>query len=262
MNTRRARNKRPKPRGVIEDEEEGNSTGNPVSQSPTAELAAKRMRIQLEKAKKNEASQAKVIEKLTKEKEDLLAEVAKYERKRAKANEEECISSDSQISTTSTSSYLSSSYSSTSEEERKKKGKKKRKKEKKTRKKGKKQKRPKRKKAKSSKDKGRRRAMNPQQVVERYKKVLGHFQKGKNLSESYNAVDVNRNTIAASASIPELAISAPDKYADVLQGYSRSQKLNVFVQECSKVLSEDPELMAKVDELKDEGKLLPVSKRT
>ncbi|CAJ1055554.1 Coiled-coil domain-containing protein 106 [Xyrichtys novacula] len=253
--TRRARNKRPRPIDVIEDEEEGNSTGNPVSQSPTAELAAKRMRTQLEKAKNNEASQAKVIEKLTKEKEDLLAEVAKYKKKSTKANEEEYASSDSQISTTSTSSSLSFSYSSTSEEERKKKGKK-------TRKKGKTQKRPKRKKAKSSKEKGRRRAMNPQQVVERYKKVLGHFQKGKNLSESYNAVDVNKNTITTSASIPELAISAPDKYADVLQGYSRSQKLNVFVQECSKVLSEDPELMAKVDKLKDEGKLLPISKRT
>ena len=44
-------------------------------------------------------------------------------------------------------------------------------------------------------------------MVERYKKVLGHFQKGRNLSESYNAVDVNRNTITTSASIPELAIT-------------------------------------------------------
>ncbi|CAJ1055575.1 coiled-coil domain-containing protein 106-like%2C partial [Xyrichtys novacula] len=97
-----------------------------------------------------------------------------------------------------------------------------RRKGKKTGKKWKKQKRPKRKKAKSSKDKGRRRATNPQQVVEGYKKVLGHFQKGKNLSETYNAVDIDRNTITTSGFIPELAISVPDKYADVLQGYSRS----------------------------------------
>lgn len=48
-----------------------------MSLSPTAELAAKRMRTQLEKAKNNEASQSEVIEKLTKEKEDLLAELAK-----------------------------------------------------------------------------------------------------------------------------------------------------------------------------------------
>ena len=105
-------------------------------------------------------------------------------------------------------------------------------------------------------------ATNPKQVIERYKKVLGHFQKGRNLSESYNAVDVNRNTITTTASIPELAVAAPDKYADVLRGYSRSQKLDAFVKECSKVLSEDPELMVKVDQLKDEGKLLPISKRT
>ena len=84
-------------------------------------------------------------------------------------------------------------------------------------------------------------------MVERYKKVLGHFQKGSNLSESYNAVDVNRNTITSSASIPELAIAAPDQYAVVLRSYSRSQKLDAFVKECSKVLSEDPELMVKVD---------------
>ena len=45
--------------------------------APTAELSAKRMRKQLEKVKDNEASQSQVIEKLNKEKEDLLAEVAK-----------------------------------------------------------------------------------------------------------------------------------------------------------------------------------------
>lgn len=105
-------------------------------------------------------------------------------------------------------------------------------------------------------------ATNPQQVVERYKSVLGKFQKGKNLSESYNAVNVDRNTITTSASIAELAISAPDKYFEVLQGYSRSMRLSAFVQQCSKVLFEDHELMAKVEKLKDEGKLLPISKRT
>ena len=48
-----------------------------VELSPTAELSAKRMRTQLEKAKNSEASQSQAIEKLNKEKEDLLAELAK-----------------------------------------------------------------------------------------------------------------------------------------------------------------------------------------
>ena len=48
-----------------------------MPQSPTVELSVKKMRTQLERAKNKEASQSQAIEKLTKEKEELLAEVAK-----------------------------------------------------------------------------------------------------------------------------------------------------------------------------------------
>ena len=104
-------------------------------------------------------------------------------------------------------------------------------------------------------------ATNPRQVIERYKKVLSHFQRGKSLSESYNSMETDRNTVASSAAIAELAISAPDKFEDVMKGYTSRQKLKVFALECARVLSEDPQLMAEVDKLKDEGKLLPLQKR-
>lgn len=59
----------------------------------------------------------------------------------------------------------------------------------------------------------------------------------------------------------ELAISAPDKFDDVKKGYFRTQKLKIFVPACSKVLNDDPQLMAEVDQLKAERKLLPFLKR-
>ncbi|MGL5956379.1 MAG: hypothetical protein ACRC0X_07240 [Brevinema sp.] len=104
-------------------------------------------------------------------------------------------------------------------------------------------------------------AVNPKHVVKRYKKVLHHFRKGKNLRSSYKAVGVDRNTVVASAAIAELAIVSQKKYEEVLQGYSRGQKLQTFIQKCSDVLSNDPTLMLEVDQLKKNGKLLPIIKR-
>lgn len=52
-------------------------SGNAMPPSPTAVLLAKKARTQLTKAKEKEDSQAKKIDELTKEKDNLLAELSK-----------------------------------------------------------------------------------------------------------------------------------------------------------------------------------------
>ncbi|XP_026064513.1 coiled-coil domain-containing protein 106-like [Carassius auratus] len=50
-------------------------------------------------------------------------------------------------------------------------------------------------------------AVNPNQVVKRYKKILRQFRHWKNLRSSYKAAGVDRNTVVSSAAIAaELAI--------------------------------------------------------
>lgn len=97
--------------------------------------------------------------------------------------------------------------------------------------------------------------------MKRYKKILRQFRHGKNLRSSYKAVGVDRNTVVASAAIAELAIVSQTKYEELLQGYSRGQKLQTFIQKCSDALCNDPALLSEVDKLKKNGKLLPIIKR-
>ncbi|ROL50003.1 SCAN domain-containing protein 3 [Anabarilius grahami] len=145
--------------------------------------------------------------------------------------------------TSSSLSSSSSSSSSTSSDYQRKKEKKRNKYKKKKNQKGKKKK----KKEKTRKEKNFvKRAVNPNQVVKRYKKVLHHFRQGKNLRSSYKAVGVDRNTVVAGAPIAELAIVSQTKYEELLQGYSRSQKLQAFIQKCSDVLSNDPALLSEI----------------
>ena len=104
-------------------------------------------------------------------------------------------------------------------------------------------------------------AGSPQQVIQRYKKVLRHFQKGKSFSECYIAVGFDRNTITTNAAVAELAIAAPDKFDLLLKGYSRVDQLKSFVRQCSQAINDDPLVMAEIEKLKAEGKLLPFLKR-
>ncbi|XP_043089582.1 uncharacterized protein LOC122335878 [Puntigrus tetrazona] len=194
-----------------EEVEAGSSTG--VTQSPTAVLFAKKCHTQLSKAKKKKTFNQRKIAELTEERDSLLKQLSEY-------------FSNSSESFKQTASSSSSSSSSSSDDQRKKAKKHNKHKKRRTRRKEEEE----REKIKKERNLLKR-AVHPNQVVKRYKRSSIQFRQGKNLRSSYKAVGVDRNTVVASA-----AIVSPTKYEEVLQGYSRGQKL----QTSSDVLSNDP----------------------
>ncbi|KAL6463646.1 hypothetical protein MHYP_G00280370 [Metynnis hypsauchen] len=194
-----------------EDNKDGEDGAGPLL-APTAAMSLKKQ-ILLAEAKKNEEAMSKTIADLKEERDSLLTQLAKYQKKDQKGDtaEEDSIDlfgdqdsewSDSSSSTTASSS---TSTSSSSDERRKK-----RKKHKCCHKK--KLKRKKSKKEKEGKmQQFRQRAGNPQQAVRRYRKILQQYKRGKNLHAAYKAVGVDRNTVVANAPIAELAIVAPQE---------------------------------------------------
>ncbi|KAM3621228.1 uncharacterized protein V6R79_008224 [Siganus canaliculatus] len=104
-------------------------------------------------------------------------------------------------------------------------------------------------------------AVHPNEVVERYQKVLQHYKNGKNFKQSFRAVGVDRNTIVGTAPIAELAIAFPERYEELLEGFSRLQKMQVFVEQCAKFIENHPATMSQVENLKRSGKRLPFCKR-
>ena len=53
-------------------------------------------------------------------------------------------------------------------------------------------------------------ARDPDEVLDRYRRVLSVFKKKKSITAACEKVGVDRNTIALNAPIAELAIGAPD----------------------------------------------------
>ncbi|XP_023811426.1 coiled-coil domain-containing protein 106-like [Oryzias latipes] len=249
--------------------------------SPTAQLVTKQQQQQIKKLTEKIQRQEELIKELSAEKDFLKEQLAKHppqastndimlHGKQQKTSQVQSSSSastsssssDSSDSSCSNSSSDSSSESSSSDEEKKKKKKKKKKNGKK--KKG----TPKKKKKRGKSGKKRqikarkhvRRARVPDEVVERYRKVLKAFNKGQTLTAAFRKVGVDRNTVVCSAAVAELAIAAPQKYSELKQFHNPKKKLSDFTKACIDTIDANSQIEDTINTFKKSGQLLPLGK--
>lgn len=94
-------------------------------------------------------------------------------------------------------------------------------------------------------------------MVKRYKEVLAIFQTGKNMAKSFEKYGVDRLTIVKTAAIAELAIAAPGEYDQVEKGGTVAE----FAKRCEDVIKTNQVISATITKMKDERKLLRITRR-
>ncbi|XP_023813438.1 coiled-coil domain-containing protein 106-like [Oryzias latipes] len=241
--------------------------------SPTAQLSLKKQQQEIQLLKQKLLSQQEVIEELSTER-DLLKEqltqqppqpsssVVALRGKRDKTPHMQSSSSESSsTSISSDSSFDSSSDYSSSDETTKKKKRKKKNKKKKTKimKKHKKTDRA----GEKTHNKAYRdvkRARDPDDIVERYTKVLKAFKKGLTMSGAFQKVGVDRNTIVNNAPVAELAIADQNKFSELKNCHLPNDKLSDFIKSCIEEIKVNSEIGEKIKQLKANGQLLPIGK--
>ncbi|KAM9333253.1 uncharacterized protein KZ484_018283 [Pholidichthys leucotaenia] len=115
------------------------------------------------------------------------------------------------------------------------------------------------KRSKKGKDYSRKRATGVQYVIHRYKQVLSAFIKKKSMSEAFRHLGIDRNTIANTASIAELHLAAKDMIPLVGNFRQGEETLVSYAQRCTLVIDSDPDLARKIDQMKANNELLPIS---
>lgn len=93
----------------------------------------------------------------------------------------------------------------------------------------------------------------------RYKKILVTYQRLKNMSKAFQIHGVDRNTVASTTPIAELLLVAPEKVAEVGEFDPSKEKLLDYARRCYIAL--DPQTLSKVQALKKNNLLLPISYR-
>ncbi|KAI4877324.1 hypothetical protein NFI96_017308 [Prochilodus magdalenae] len=96
-------------------------------------------------------------------------------------------------------------------------------------------------------------------VLFRYKKILVTYQRLKNMSKAFQIHGVDRNTVASTTPIAELLLVAPEKLAEVGEFDPSKEKLLDYARRCYIAL--DPQTLSKVQALKKNNLLLPISYR-
>ncbi|KAL2082838.1 hypothetical protein ACEWY4_020611 [Coilia grayii] len=94
-------------------------------------------------------------------------------------------------------------------------------------------------------------------VIRRYQAVLKHFTKLGSMKRAFSKVHVDRNTIARTAVIAELAIVAPQKFQELLSRHEDTETISTFAEKCLATIS--PELGEEISKEKKKGKLLPIA---
>ncbi|TWW70729.1 Coiled-coil domain-containing protein 106 [Takifugu flavidus] len=102
-------------------------------------------------------------------------------------------------------------------------------------------------------------ATGVQYVIHRYKQVLTAFVKKKNMSEAFRHLGIDRNTIANTASIAELHLAGVDFVHLVGRFRQGEETLVNYAQRCTMVIDSDSDLSQKIDQMKANGELLPIS---
>ncbi|XP_063054980.1 coiled-coil domain-containing protein 106a [Engraulis encrasicolus] len=110
-----------------------------------------------------------------------------------------------------------------------------------------------------SRGRERQRVKDPTGVLFRYKKILVTFQRLKNMSKAFQIHGVDRNTVASTTPIAELLLVAPEKVAEVGEFDPSKEKLLDYARRCHIAL--DPQTLSKVQALKKNNLLLPISYR-
>uniref|UniRef100_A0A8C1GCD3 Coiled-coil domain-containing protein 106-like n=1 Tax=Cyprinus carpio TaxID=7962 RepID=A0A8C1GCD3_CYPCA len=96
-------------------------------------------------------------------------------------------------------------------------------------------------------------------VLFRYKKILVTYQRLKNMSKAFQIHGVDRNTVASTTPIAELLLVAPEKVAELGEFDPSKEKLLDYARRCYIAL--DPQTLSKVQALKKNNLLLPISYR-
>ncbi|XP_061777571.1 coiled-coil domain-containing protein 106-like isoform X2 [Nerophis ophidion] len=115
------------------------------------------------------------------------------------------------------------------------------------------------KRSKKGKDYCRKRATGVQYVIHRYKQVLSAFIKKKSMSEAFRHLGIDRNTIANTASIAELHLAGKDMAPLVGTFRPGEETLVSYAQRCTLAIDGDADLSRKIDHMKSNGQLLPIS---
>lgn len=102
-------------------------------------------------------------------------------------------------------------------------------------------------------------ATGVQYVIHRYKQVLSAFVKKKSMSEAFRHLGIDRNTIANTASIAELHLAGKDMVPLVGMFRQGEETLVNYAQRCTMVIDSDTDLSRKIDQMKANGELLPIS---
>ncbi|XP_068604280.1 coiled-coil domain-containing protein 106 [Brachionichthys hirsutus] len=115
------------------------------------------------------------------------------------------------------------------------------------------------KRSRKGKDYSRKRATGVQYVIHRYKQVLSAFVKKKSMSEAFRHLGIDRNTIANTASIAELHLAGKDIVPLVGMFRPGEETLVNYAQRCTLVIDSDTDLSRKIDQMKANGEMLPIS---
>ena len=95
-------------------------------------------------------------------------------------------------------------------------------------------------------------ARGPDEVIERYQKVLKAYKKKNSITAACKIVGVDRNTVALNAPIAELATAAPEKFAEFRDQHTRKHKLCDFAGKCLDAIRDSPDINNTVQTLKGE----------
>lgn len=78
-------------------------------------------------------------------------------------------------------------------------------------------------------------------VITRYKSALKRFSKFGSTKKAFNKINVDRNTIARTALIAELAITFPDTFKELLTGNIPvdNEKISQFAERCTKAITKE-----------------------
>ncbi|XP_028276089.1 coiled-coil domain-containing protein 106-like [Parambassis ranga] len=93
-------------------------------------------------------------------------------------------------------------------------------------------------------------------VIRRYKNVLSIFNKHGSMKKAFAKINVDRNTIARTAVIAELAITFPDTFKDLLPRDEANEKMSAFAERCRGAITQ--EMAEIITAKKKSGKLLPI----
>ncbi|XP_074550078.1 coiled-coil domain-containing protein 106-like [Halichoeres trimaculatus] len=115
------------------------------------------------------------------------------------------------------------------------------------------------KRSKRGKDYSRKRATGVQYVIHRYQQVLSAFIKKKSMSEAFRHLGIDRNTIANTASIAELHMACKDLVPLVGMFRQGEETLVSYAQRCTLAIDSDADLSRRIDQMKANGELLPIS---